>query len=300
MRTALMLAALVFAPLTSHADTEADVDREMYGHARNVKSLKTTLKGPATADDCQKTIDKARTAKLPPTFELSGTGGLYDGIPNSYTKDGRSTLRIADAHFVCEAIAKLAPLANARTAIEEAQQMLEGVQRVKVRGGDTERKDMKVADQVRACELAVDTLTRGGIASIEISTSSSQTLAVAGVKSAVCGALTKAAGEHLQAAVVLGEQEKAEAAKRAKPYLDAKFTGDRLKLMLEHHGDPFFAIGGRQLESVKARKTAGVMFRVTYGKYGIVTYHRYQFSGDKLVKSTRKEYALEPGAAGFR
>jgi len=299
MRTALILATILLTPLTSHADQtlEEEVNREMSGHATDVKLLETSLKGPTSADGCNKTIDKARNAQLPSTFVVTAMFNLYDRFPSSYKKDGISMLRIADAHFVCEAIAKLAPLAQARTAIEETQRLLEGVKRITVRA---DRKDLKVADQIRACEQGVDTLTRGGIASIEISTSSRQTLAVSDLKSSICGALANAAAEHLQAAGALGEQEKARDAKRAKPYLDARFTGDRLKLVLEYDGDPFFAIGGRPLASIKALKTARVMFRVTYGEYGIITYHRFQFAGDKLVRSTRKEYALEPGVAGFR
>lgn len=298
-RISICLATLFATALPAHATPEEDASDLMYVHAQALATLRTDLVANTrrTAESCNRVLDDARAGNVPASFEL--TGDVYDKLPKSYRDSRGVHLKLGDAKVICDGLAAGAGLAQARVAVEAAQHSLAWLTMID-KATNHEDNGPKLQAGAAACRQAIATLTTAKIASIKV-TKEGRTdhavVAVADIEGMFCAPLAKAAATF---SAEVKAARRAAWEKAAAPYKRAGLTGKKLDVVVALDGRAIYAVGGRELTTPKQKKAAAVLFEVLVDNNGMFTVRRYQFKGNKLVRTTSAEYRRRPGAAAFR
>ncbi|HKA88229.1 MAG TPA: hypothetical protein VKE22_11200 [Haliangiales bacterium] len=303
MRCVLVtLAVLTSTPLVAHAD-ERGVDRDLLLAAQAIVRLSADLELPAsmTVERCKQAIHDGRADGVPASFELTSSAG-YNGLPSAYPdpgSSGESHLRFGDADAVCAKLAEWMVLGQARKAVEEAARALEWMKMID-KASNHEENGAKLIATAKACNAAIGTLAAAKMDTIKVARpgrSDHDKVPVAEIDGRYCAPLAKVAATF---ADEVRQARRAEWERLAAPYKAAGLTGDKLDLVVSLSGRAIYGRGGGELTTPREKKAASVMFEVLTANNGSVTLRRYQFSGDKLIKTTSADYPYRPSPAAYR
>jgi hypothetical protein len=90
-----------------------------------------------------------------------------------------------------------------------------------------------------------------------------------------------------------------EASKRfEKPFKDAGFTADKLEYLV-YYGpeiDGWYVKGCKEPKNLKALKKSNAWFQWFTDSAGVITIRKYHWKGDKLLKTTEKQFLTEAKA----
>jgi len=200
---------------------------------------------------------------------------------------------------VCKEFAEWHRIAEAAKALKDADDGNYWLSMIDI-AENHEENQANLVETAETCTSTIDRLVTEGLRTdVEIQVKVAGTLKISEGKEKICAPLAKVAKTFAKS-VTKARDEKLAAL--AAPYKKIGITGDRLKVCMDWDGIVLRGVGGRELSSPKARKTASVMF-ATLGPAsdtGLYTIRRFAFHGDKLTAVTEKEYILKPGAAGYR
>ena len=216
-----------------------------------------------------------------------------DACAKAAAKDGSP-----EAHAVCVELAQWIPLATVRKQLHEYQHSLD----VQGMYAASDKNVAAMAAEGRKCTADVErAIADGAPADREITVSSELKLTLADAKTRVCGAF----GGASDTMATRGKEEKAaEAARRkeaAATYKAGGSDGERLKLLVDEDGAQWYGAGKAMLSSPKQLARATVLFEIlTDSTRGVWTVTRFQFSGNKRVKTTSTEYDHDPAEEAFK
>lgn len=157
-------------------------------------------------------------------------------------------------------------------------------------------------DEAASCTKHADELLAAGVpANLPWKLVGDPVFTVADIKPKFCDALTKQANKFSKDMAAVIEKEKAK-------YTKVGIAGDKLEFMMTYPGRVFLP-GRTAPDEMKPYAAASTMFVELSGDAdadNMVTFtvRRYQFSGNKLAKTTEKTYRLHKGdrpeASAFR
>lgn len=200
----------------------------------------------------------------------------------------------------CDEFRTYHQLAQAEAAVTDAAQWNYFVTEINM-ATNHERNGEQMIASAKQCSAEVDRLIAAGMpANIKVRIGKSQPfeIAMAEAKVKVCEPLAKTAASF---AKDVGAARKAAYEKAAAPYKKVGITGDRLALLVDHVDYAMYAVGGAELRTPTQLKNAKVIFELLGpGTDGMYILRRYQFSGDKLVATTSREFLLRPGAKHYK
>jgi hypothetical protein len=226
------------------------------------------------------------------------------GCHAALAKATSAGLEVTDEHrVICDEFKKYHQLAEAQKVVLVAQNwnfLLTEIDK----SSSHEEGGPKMVKAAADCTATVDRLAAAGMPmdiKVRMSTGGDGLeITMGDAKTKVCEPLAKA-GKTFAKDVGAARANAAEAA--AAPYKAIGVTGDRLKL-LASHGDTYamYGAGGTSIRTPQQRKAAKVIFELlgpntATGRY---TLRRYQFSGDKLVSTTERDFFVRPGAKFFK
>ncbi|MBA3465534.1 MAG: hypothetical protein H0T46_36715 [Deltaproteobacteria bacterium] len=290
----MFLAGLGALWLAAHGDARADknADKEaestIYFQARQLKDATSSLDVPKEkVERCRADI-AAASKVLAPTRVL--TDSMYESAPKSFTDDKGVHLKVADAGLICDGLAKLEPLHDARRAVEFAWIAVGHVEEDGV-ALKTEAVLVNYETALAKCKAGIATAKAAGLKKL--------------------GSTTVDDGEKkcntFEKEMVRYRLEVAEAMKEVRAYRDSLVKiytglgigGEKMEFLIEYDKKALYAVGGKELTTAKELAKAPVLFSVSGSDS--VTVRRYQFKGNKLVKFTEQDYVTgRPGPNGFR
>lgn len=276
--------------LAAHGTAFANKDAEdkIFFQARQVKDGTAELKVTKEhVERCSADVAAARKV-LPPATVL--THHIYESAPKSYTDDKGIHLRLADADALCDALAKLVPLSEARSAVDFAWIATGHVED----DGPALKTEPVLANYETAlakCKAGIATAKAAGLTML------GSTKVADGEKK--CGELEKAMVSYRLAVAEAVKEAKAYRESLVKIYTDLGIGGEKMEFLIEYDKKALYAVGGKELTTAKELAKAPVLFSVSGSDS--VTVRRYQFKGNKLLKVTEKDYVTgRPGPNGFK
>ena len=307
MRIAPLLAILLTLVPTARADRKAGPihrttqDLGDYGWALGKMNDGSWDPGRVPPDPakCTAAIAWARENGLEDEDRLSDS--RFEGAPGA-TKSGNSNpaIRLADAPALCAAYAKtsrglVAQFEAARALAPYVSQLTWMANVTPGQGGDAPVQNLAKAGE--ECRAAVDRAVAAGarldgklvVKEVE------KTLEQA--RRDVCEALATQAPEYI------ARHREATREKREKamaPYRAAGISGQKLELMIQYDGVYWRGVGGNTVTDPRDLAKAQVLFHWLEAADGTQVVRRYQFAGQKLLRTSEKTYRRQPGSDAFR
>jgi hypothetical protein len=205
-----------------------------------------------------------------------------------------------EQEVMCEEYRRYHMLAEAERSVSEAKQWLYFLANIDM-ASNRESNGAKMIASAAKCSSEVDRMIAAGMPTdvvVRIGNSEPLNITMSEAKAKVCEPLAKAASTF---AKDVGAARSERTEKIAKPYKAVGISGDRLELLVDHINYAMYGVGGGELRTPQQLKNAKVIFELLGpGTDGLYTLRRYQFSGNKLVGTTSREFILRPGAKFFR
>ena len=225
-----------------------------------------------TPEDCLALVEKGKQAGIAPTEVMSGN-------PEKYL--------FKRAPEKCEEYGRWQLLVQAADAISDGQKALFVAQNMQA-GSITGQVAKQWGDRGMKCLDTVDAALKKGASATQPIKVDGTAMTLPDGRAKYCQAVVDWAAKF----TVETDKVRAEAAAKIRQkYSKEGITGDRLKVLADHDGNSWYLVKcDRAVENPKELKKPGVLFHWTElskGGYGI---RRFEFSGDKLVKDTYREF----------
>jgi len=206
----------------------------------------------------------------------------------------------AEHQKMCDEFRTYHLLAEGEKAAGEAKDWLRFLANIDM-ATNHEENGAKMAASAKKCVSEIERLAAAGMPMdvvVRIANTDPVELPMSQVKDKICAPLAKAAGSFAKD-VGTARTERTEAI--AKPYKAAGITGERLNLLVDHIDYAMYGVGGNQLRTPQQLKNAKVIFELLGpGTDGLYTLRRYQFSGDKIVSTSSRDFWVRPGAKFYK
>jgi hypothetical protein len=278
-RTSLIFLAILHPSLAlaDAPDPAADFEQTIRDYTKNIEDLKDNL-----------------STGLDERWPVTGCNAAL----KSATSAG---LNVTTAHTaMCKEFVAWHQLAEAEAALKDTHGWNYFLSQIDVATNHEENGAKMIASAAR-CNSELDRLIAAGMpttVAIRIDGTPPLTIPMKDAKAKVCAPLAKASKSF---AKDVGAARAARLAETAAPYKKVGITGDRLELLVDHVDYAMYAVGGAELKTPKQLKAARVIFELLGpGTEGTYTLRRYQFSGDKLVKTTSREFLLKPASKFYK
>jgi hypothetical protein len=298
-RTALIATLLALSTTPAAADANEDVWDGMSQYATEANHLEDQLSRGLdtrrTPEGCTAVIDAARKAGIPADHELRALP--FERVPGARKVGSSFILTMRQAHTVCTRYSYWRKLATAHEVLEETQRTIERLGMIDLASHAGGSSDWMVALANR-CTDVVDRVIAAGVEPdrvLEITAGVNLTLRQG--KLQICDKLAATAKTFVADAQAAKE---ARYAAQSAPYTKVGITGDRLALFIDRQGYAWYGVGGGEITAPRGLKKASVLFTLSQAADRIWTLTRYQFRGDRLIKSTSEEFLLMPGIKAYR
>ena len=297
MKLALMVLVVAGSVAVAHADEATDAAYDLGKYVEATEKAKDFIgrievdKPPA---GCTEVVAKARKAGLKSlrgNFKSIGGKSIPDQMTYEVTLD--------QADKACKEYGYYYAVGKYEGTWTKIVRDLETLNVDTAPSPDFVKGDLELAG--KCAKMADEILAAGVPANLSWKLPGAGPFTVADLKPKFCEALTKAANKFTKDMAAAIEKEKAK-------YTKYGINGDKLELMMGYPGLVFLA-GRKGPDDMKLYAAASTMFIELQSEPdddNLVTFtvRRYQFSGNKLLKTTEKTYRLHkgesPGASAFR
>lgn len=270
--------ALMLVASTAYANDPVETySRQFHDYVQYRTALDQGNNVGGQPGDCAKDIAKAKAEGVPADAVFTI---WFDGKKTQLTFDGV-------AKQVCEPYERAYEAKGVMDRISKAREDLDWREAIDVATSSPDDAK-RLAKHAEDCLKAYARVQPLGIGDREV-----WKVHLDEAKEKICDPLAKAAASFADDIKKAADAAEAEA---QAPFKAVGIKGDKLFTCTQYH--VLRGIGGGELEPAQIKK-ANVLFALQGGD-GNYTLYRFQFKGDKLVRTTSQDFYLRPKAKAYR